>query len=69
MSLTRIRQFLLKDELKEDDITHENIPGRLMDVLRISFSFFIKFLFNKGEAVNVQNVNFGWSKTEPVLKE
>nr|QUF59452.1 ATP-binding cassette transporter Abcc1-7 [Brachionus angularis] len=48
VSLTRIREFLLKDEIKEDEISHEDIPGY---------------------ALNLDNVNFGWSKTEPILRD
>ncbi len=28
VSMTRIRQFLLRDEIDEEQITHENIKGK-----------------------------------------
>jgi ATP-binding cassette subfamily C (CFTR/MRP) protein 1 len=48
VSLTRIRKFLLKDEFKLDDVTHDDVEGL---------------------AVGVENVDFGWTKAETLLKQ
>jgi hypothetical protein len=48
VSVGRIRDFLIKDETKQSDIEHEDIPGI---------------------AVKVQDVDFGWTTNEAILKK
>nr|UOU03338.1 ATP-binding cassette subfamily C1-7 [Brachionus rubens] len=48
VSVTRIRQFLLKDEIKDEDISHDKMEDC---------------------AVKVENVSFGWTKSQPLLKD
>lgn len=48
VSVGRIRDFLIKDETKQSDIEHEDIPEI---------------------AVKVQDVDFGWTTNEAILKK
>lgn len=48
VSMTRIRKFLLLDEIQDEDVSHEDIQEY---------------------AINVENADFGWSRSESTLKK
>ena len=66
--MTRIRQFLLRDEQDESQVTHHNIKGNLNAQIVLKFSilkfiFFFHFIFKEKQLNSKMQILVGLMKS------